>query len=46
MSEQNQSSLDWVAGLEGETVISEDVNQIEHQPFHSGGVFEHDMCAM
>jgi hypothetical protein len=53
MTEQNQLSPDWVARLEGVTVNCEDVTirlstdyQIEHQPSHSGGVFERDMRPM
>ncbi len=46
MSEQKQLSPDWVAGLEGETVNSEDMTISEHQPSHSGGVFERDMRPM
>jgi hypothetical protein len=40
MSEQNQLSPDWVAGLEGETVICKDVTIrlriIEHKPSRRG----------
>ncbi len=47
MPEQNQLPPDWVAGLEGETVICERCDyQIEHQPSHSGGVFERNMRPM
>ena len=47
MSEQNQLSPDWVAGLKGgDRHLRRCDYQIEHQPSHSGGVFERDMRPM
>jgi hypothetical protein len=40
MSDKKGLSPDWVTGLEGETVTCD---QIEHQPSHSGEVFNCDM---
>ncbi len=44
MSEQNQLSQDWVAGQEGGDRHLQGCDyQIEHQPSHSGGVFERNI---